>query len=105
MTRIISNPSNPQDDVLAEVELREPPHSRVILHNDDYTTMDFVVQILCGIFHKPVDEAVRIMMAVHEEGRCECGTYPREVAETKVSIVHIKARGAGFPLRCSLEDV
>jgi ATP-dependent Clp protease adaptor protein ClpS len=97
--------SPPRDEVLAEVELREPLHSRVILHNDDYTTMEFVVQILCGVFHKPMDEATRIMLAVHEKGRCECGVYPVEVAETKVSIVHGQARAAGFPLRCSLEDV
>lgn len=95
----------PSGDVLAEVEFKEPPHYRVILHNDDYTTMDFVVEILCTVFHKSQEEAIRIMLAVHEKGQCECGIYPAEVAETKVSIVHGKARAAGFPLRCSLEDV
>lgn len=96
---------DPAGEAVAELELREPPHYRVILHNDDYTTMDFVVDILCGVFRKRPEEAVLIMLAVHEKGRGDCGVYPAEVAETKVSIVHGKARAAGFPLRCSLEDV
>lgn len=100
-----SSPAEPAGDAVTEVELREPPHYRVILHNDDYTTMDFVVEILCGVFRKNPEDAVRIMLAVHEKGRGDCGVYPAEVAETKVSIVHGKARAAGFPLRCSLEDV
>lgn len=94
---------SPYGDALAEVELREPPHFRVILHNDDYTTMEFVVAILCEVFHKSQDEAVRIMLNVHNKGHGDCGVYPAEVAETKVSVVHNKARAAGYPLRCSLE--
>lgn len=96
---------NPYGDTLAEVELREPPHYRVILHNDDYTTMEFVVTVLCGIFHKSQDEAVRIMLNVHNQGQGDCGVYPAEVAETKVAVVHARARASGFPLRCSLEKV
>lgn len=96
---------SPAEDPLVEIALREPRHCRVILHNDDYTTMDFVVEILCTVFHKKEDEAVRIMLAVHEQGRGNCGVYPAEVAETKVAVVHGRARAAGFPLRCSLEDV
>lgn len=98
-------PDDPAGDALVEVALKEPPHYRVILHNDDYTTMDFVVEILCTVFRKSQEEAILIMLSVHEKGRCECGVYPAEVAETKVSIVHGKARAAGFPLRCSLEEV
>ncbi len=94
-----------QTDVVAEQELREPRHFRVFLHNDDYTTMDFVAQILREVFRKSPVEANRITQAVHENGRCECGVYPAEVAETKVAIVHSRARAAGYPLRCSLEDV
>ena len=105
MTPIMPHTGTPQGDALAEVELREPSHSRVLLHNDDYTTMEFVVHVLCGVFYKTQDDAMRIMLAVHEKGRCECGVYPTEVAETKVAVVHSKARAAGFPLRCSLEDV
>ena len=96
---------SPAEEVLTEVELREPRHCRVLLHNDDYTTMEFVVGILCTVFQKSQDEAVKIMLAVHERGRGDCGVYPAEIAETKVSIVHGRARAAGFPLRCSLEDV
>lgn len=97
--------STPAGETLVEEDLREPPLYRVVLHNDDYTTMEFVVGVLCSVFHKSQEEAVRIMLAVHETGRGDCGVYPAEVAETKVSIVHGKARAAGFPLRCSLEDV
>ncbi|MDR3074227.1 MAG: ATP-dependent Clp protease adaptor ClpS [Deltaproteobacteria bacterium] len=97
--------ARPEGDSLAEAELREPAHYRVVLHNDDYTTMDFVVEILCTVFHKNQEDAVRVMLAVHEQGRGDCGVYPAEVAETKISIVHGKARAAGFPLRCSLEIV
>jgi ATP-dependent Clp protease adaptor protein ClpS len=64
-----------------------------------------VVETLSTVFHKTRDEAVGIMLAVHEKGRGDCGVYPAEVAETKVSVVHNKARAAGFPLRCSLEEV
>ena len=55
MTPTTSNAENPLGDVLEKIELREPPHSRVFLHNDDYTTMDFVVQVLCSVFHKTQD--------------------------------------------------
>lgn len=95
----------PAGETLTDVAIKEPRHCRVLLHNDDYTTMDFVVEILCTVFRKNQDEAVAIMLAVHEKGRGDCGVYPAEVAETKVSIVHGRARAAGFPLRCSLEDV
>ena len=81
-------------------ELREPPKAMVLLLNDDYTTMEFVVCILMDIFHKNAVEAERIMLAVHERGKGECGIYPVEIAETKVSLVSSKAAVAGFPLRC-----
>ena len=103
----ISQPelNDPSGDTVSEVEFKEPPFYRVFLHNDDYTTMDFVVEILCGVFRKSQEEAIRIMLAVHEKGRCECGVYPAEVAETKVFTVRERARAAGFPLRCSLEEI
>ena len=81
----------------------EPPMYRVLLHNDDYTTMEFVVEILIYVFHKRVEEATRIMLNVHKKGIGICGTYPFEVAETKVDTVHLLAREKGFPLRCSME--
>jgi ATP-dependent Clp protease adaptor protein ClpS len=84
-------------------ELREPRKAMVILLNDDYTTMKFVIDILMEIFHKNLEEAERITLLVHERGRGECGIYPVEIAETKVSLVSTRAMAAGFPLRCSME--
>ncbi|HDI60077.1 MAG TPA: ATP-dependent Clp protease adapter ClpS [Desulfobacteraceae bacterium] len=81
----------------------EPPLYKVLLLNDDYTTMDFVVQVLRHVFKKPTAEATRIMLNVHRQGVGVCGTYPREVAETKVDTVHTLARQHGFPLRCTME--
>lgn len=83
--------------------LQEPPMYRVLLHNDDYTTMDFVVQVLKLVFHKSTETAVRIMLDVHQQGIGVCGIYPYAVAETKVDAVHQLARQHGFPLRCSME--
>lgn len=76
---------------------------RVLLHNDDYTTMEFVVEILVHIFHKTIEDATRIMLNVHEKGIGVCGVYTFEVAETKVDTVHSIARDHGFPLKCSME--
>lgn len=76
---------------------------KVILHNDDYTTMDFVVEILETVFGLSPAEAYRVMMQVHTRGAGIAGVYAHEVAETKVARVHEKARAAGFPLRASLE--
>ncbi|WP_022655113.1 ATP-dependent Clp protease adapter ClpS [uncultured Desulfovibrio sp.] len=84
-------------------KLKEPDRYRVLLHNDDYTSMDFVVNILCDVFHKPLEEATAIMLAVHQRGVGQCGIYTREVAEAKVSRVHREARVAGFPLKCTME--
>jgi ATP-dependent Clp protease adaptor protein ClpS len=86
-----------------ERKTAEPPQFRVLLLNDDYTTMDFVVMVLEEVFHKSPAEAFRIMMKVHTEGRGLCGIYPFEVAETKVVTVHDLAMQAGYPLKASLE--
>ena len=83
--------------------LQEPPRYRVLLHNDDYTTMDFVVMVLQTVFHKNTEEATRIMLNVHHQGIGIAGIYTREIAETKVAIVHQMAKQHQFPLRCSLE--
>ena len=83
--------------------LQEPPRYKVLLHNDDYTTMDFVVMILQIVFHKNTEEATRIMLNVHHQGIGIAGIYTREIAETKVAIVHQMAKQHQFPLRCSLE--
>lgn len=89
--------------VLTRVTVKEPPMYRVLLHNDDYTTMEFVVHILMHVFSKPMTEATQIMLNVHNNGLGVCGIYAYEVAETKVETVHNLARENGFPLRCSME--
>jgi ATP-dependent Clp protease adaptor protein ClpS len=80
-----------------------PEMFKVLLLNDDYTTMDFVIAILEEVFHKQPAEAYRIMMAVHTQGKGLCGIYPHEVAETKVASVVERARSNGFPLLAAME--
>jgi ATP-dependent Clp protease adaptor protein ClpS len=76
----------------------------VILLNDDYTTMDFVIQVLEVVFQRSPAEAYRVMMHVHVNGRGLAGVYPWEIAETKVQTVTTMAREAGFPLRAAIEE-
>jgi ATP-dependent Clp protease adaptor protein ClpS len=92
-------------DVLEETrqETRKPELYKVLLLNDDYTTMDFVIEVLESVFHKQPAEAHRIMMLVHTQGKGLCGVYPFDVAETKVVTVVEKARQHGFPLRATME--
>ncbi|MCL5807537.1 MAG: ATP-dependent Clp protease adapter ClpS [Deltaproteobacteria bacterium] len=94
----------PEGDVKDEQEIREPKFYRVILHNDDYTTMEFVIEILIVVFHKPAAEATRIMLDVHKKGKGICGVYHYDIAATKVTQVHALARQREFPLKCSLEE-
>jgi ATP-dependent Clp protease adaptor protein ClpS len=82
----------------------EPPLYKVLLHNDDYTTMDFVITILETVFHKDPGEATRIMLNVHQQGIGIAGIYTREIADTKIHIVHDLARRNEFPLKCSMEQ-
>jgi ATP-dependent Clp protease adaptor protein ClpS len=98
---------NPELQQRAEdtTEVNEPPQFRVLLHNDNYTTMDFVVQILEVVFGKPPAEAMQIMLSVHRKGIGVCGVYTSEVAETKVAMVHHLAREHNYPLKCSMEEV
>ena len=85
-------------------ETKEPPMYRVLLHNDDYTTMEFVVEVLMYVFNKAPESAAKIMLNVHRKGVGVCGVFPHEVAETKVDTVHNLARESGYPLRCSMEQ-
>ena len=84
-------------------QLKKPELFKVLLLNDDYTTMDFVVEILESVFNKGPAEAYRIMLMVHTQGKGLCGLYPFEVAETKVATVVERARANGFPLRAAME--
>ncbi|MBU0945262.1 MAG: ATP-dependent Clp protease adapter ClpS [Proteobacteria bacterium] len=86
-------------------QVREPALYKVLLHNDDYTSMDFVVAILENVFRKNPSEASLIMMNVHQEGVGVAGIYTREICETKVAIVHQLAKQNEYPLRCSIEQV
>lgn len=88
----------------ARDEIKEPRMYRVLLHNDDYTTMEFVVEILMYVFNKSPESAAKIMLNVHQQGIGVCGVYAHEIAETKVDTVHNLARESGFPLRCSMEE-
>ncbi len=82
---------------------KRPELYKVLLLNDDYTTMDFVVEVLETIFNKAPAEAYRIMMAVHTQGKGLCGVYPHDIAETKVETVIDRARESGFPLKATME--
>jgi ATP-dependent Clp protease adaptor protein ClpS len=82
---------------------RTPRHYRVLLHNDDYTTMEFVVDVLVRYFQKTATEATRVMLEVHHRGLGVAGRYTRDEAETRVAAVTDAARAAGFPLRLTLE--
>ena len=86
-----------------KTKLKKPRLYKVILLNDDYTPMDFVVSVLETIFSKVPAEAVQIMLKVHNAGEGLCGVFPKEVAETKVSLVHKRAEEAGYPLRAAIE--
>lgn len=86
-------------------EVREPSLYKVLLHNDDYTSMEFVVAILENIFGKSTTLATKIMLDVHKQGIGVAGVYTREICETKIELVHHLARKNGFPLRCSMEKI
>ena len=86
------------------VELKEPPKYNVILLNDDYRSMDFVVEILIDIFHHSEIRAIEIMQNIHFNGKGVCGTYSHEIAETKIAQVKKRARESGFPLKAIMEE-
>lgn len=85
-------------------KLKRPPLYKVLLHNDDYTTKEFVVEILQYVFHREYTEAVQIMLHVHQRGIGVAGVYSYEIAETKVSMVESLAREHEYPLKCSMEE-
>ncbi|MBF0131365.1 MAG: ATP-dependent Clp protease adapter ClpS [Magnetococcales bacterium] len=83
---------------------QEPPSYKVVLLNDDFTPMDFVVDLIMTFFRQSLEDATRIMLNVHYEGRGVCGIYPREIAETKVFEVNNHAHRSGHPLKCLMEQ-
>lgn len=98
--------SEMEEEVISETrdEIDEPPMYKVLLHNDDYTTMEFVTEIMMLVFRKSLEESVEIMLNVHQKGIGICGVYTYEVSETKVNTVHTLARENGFPLKCTMEE-
>jgi ATP-dependent Clp protease adaptor protein ClpS len=98
--------NEPEEGVLTESKpkLKKPPLYKVLLHNDDYTTMEFVVLILETVFHKSETDAYKIMMAVHQHGLGVAGVFTYEIAEAKVNKVIEMARSQDFPLLCTMEE-
>lgn len=92
-------------DVYDEDLIGHPRRFKVLLHNDHYTTMEFVVHVLMTVFGKSETEATRVMLMVHNEGVGVCGVFTAEIAEAKVALVRHLARKNGFPLKCTMEEV
>ena len=86
-----------------KTKTKKPPFYRIIMLNDDYTPMDFVVQVLKSVFRHPHEDAIRIMLEIHHRGAGVCGVFTRDVAETKVEIVVGMARQSEYPLQCVME--
>lgn len=99
-----SNRPYDETNIEEREEVKEPPNYRVLLHNDDFSTKQFVVQMLITVFNKSLAEATEIMWRTHQSGVGLCGIYPLDVAETKVNVATEAARDAGFPLRLTMEE-
>lgn len=89
----------------AKAEVKRPPLYKVVLINDDYTPMDFVVQILEHFFDMPLEKAVQVMLAIHTQGKGECGVFSYDVAQTLVIQVNGTARSFEYPLLCQMEKI
>ncbi len=83
--------------------VKPPSMYKVLLHNDDYTTMEFVVEVLRRVFKMSFEDATMVMLNVHRSGLGVCGVFTYEIAETKVDLVYALAREKGFPLKCTME--
>ncbi len=114
MSKLPMRPNNSQDDLPGEGDtgvatttekpkLKQPPLYKVVLINDDYTPMDFVVDVLRSFFNMNVEKATQIMLKVHTEGKGVCGVYSKDVAETKAAQVNDYSRECEQPLLCSVE--
>jgi len=93
-----------EEELDLALELEEPQMFKVLLHNDDYTSMDFVVEVLTGVFHKTSAQAEQIMRQIHEKGKAICGVYSFEIAQTKAQQVKQKAKQNEFPLLATIEE-
>ncbi len=98
-----SSDSKTKKKISSESKDDTPPLYKVILHNDDYTSMEFVVTILMSVFGKSLEKATQMMLNIHNRGKEICGIYPRQIAETKVETVHNLATNKGFPLKSTME--
>jgi len=98
-----SSDSKTKKRISSESKDDTPPLYKVILHNDDYTSMEFVVTILMSVFGKSLEKATQMMLNIHNRGKEICGIYPRQIAETKVETVHNLAKNKGFPLKSTME--
>jgi ATP-dependent Clp protease adaptor protein ClpS len=88
-----------------EKKLTEPKMYKIIMHNDHYTTMDFVIEVIMKVFHKSAAEATKIMLDIHKKGLGICGVFTYDIAMSKISEVHSLAKRKQFPLKCSYEEV
>ncbi len=91
-------------EIEIELELKAPQLYQVLLHNDDYTSMDFVVMILTTIFRKSMEDAEGLMIAIHKKGKAICGVYTYEIAQTKADQVVTLAKQNEFPLLATIEE-
>ena len=101
--KVLDTPGSTRTKPRAHLRLSPPVLWKVILHNDDYTTQEFVVWILRSVFRKTEPESVRIMLEVHRKGKGLAGVYPYDVADTKAAQVKAMAEAKEFPLLCTLE--
>ena len=93
-----------QNETIDTIEIKEPRMYKVLLLNDDYSSMEFVIKVLMQIFHHSFEKATEIMLSVHEQGKGLCGVYTYEIAETKVAHVRKMAKEEKFPLRAIMEE-
>jgi ATP-dependent Clp protease adaptor protein ClpS len=96
--------TNIEHELSEEIKIKFPKRYKVLILNDDYTSMEFVVDILMSVFHKSYEQAEAIMLDVHKRDKGVCGVYTYEIAETKVLTVHKRAKESGFPLKCIMEE-
>ncbi len=92
-----------ESDEQVSFDFELPQQFKVIFFNDDFTTMEFVIEVLIGVFHKSYEEASEIMMTVHNKGKAVAGIYPLDLATTRIRIATKRAREQGFPLQITME--